>query len=264
MSPAAAVSKLVDRALPASWQDELCRDMEARLRRDLRGQGSKAWVARLVGRIVTDIKPSLRRADAPRAELMALATRLVRAGRPEGELRKQLDSKVDRLLAPVEKRVLKAVDALTESAAAEQALEGEAKQLHRLVLRYNWDDGVETLHQIAEQEEGCALGTALTIYWMARPHYFRRYRKRSEAIDYERKWWDLLRLIEQRIAANEYLHCGIVVDPRSQPHDYDWTRDVYKQIPRRSELPPHVWIRTTATGVESIEPPAARKRKRGA
>ena len=102
MSPAAAVSKLVDRALPASWQDELCRDMEARLGRDLRGQGSKAWVARLVGRIVTDIKPSLRRADAPRAELMALATRLVRACRPEGEIRKQLDSRVDRLLAPVE------------------------------------------------------------------------------------------------------------------------------------------------------------------
>jgi hypothetical protein len=245
------VAKLVERALPAAWQDELCRSLAARVRREARGLGSKAGITRVVARVVTAIKGSLGPADAPRAKLTALATRLIRAGRSEAEVRKRLDGEVDRLLGPLEKRILKGVDAAMTDAGAEVALEDEARRGHRLVLRYNWDDGVETLRELAEDAEACALGTALTIYWMARPHYYRQYRKRSEARDYERPTWDLIRHIEKRIAAGEYLHCGIVFDPRAH-HDTDWTRDVYKALPRRTELPPQVWIRTTATGVESI------------
>ncbi|HXU07087.1 MAG TPA: DUF4274 domain-containing protein [Polyangia bacterium] len=259
--PTANVSKLVDRALPPTWQDELCRDIEARVRQEARGKGSKAWLSRFVAQVVTAIKPTLGPADAPRAELTALAARLIKAGRPEGEVGKQLDQRVDRLFAPIEKRILKVTEVRMKDAVAELALEDEAKRGHRFVLRYNWDDGVETLRELAEDAEACALGTALTIYWKARPHFYRQYRKRSELADYQRPTWDLLRLIERRIAANEYLHFGIVIDPRSQPGDYDWTRDVYAKLPRRVELPPQVWIRTTAAGVERIAPPAARKRR---
>lgn len=194
--------------------------------------------------------------------LLKLAQRLLRKGTPSPELRRQLEQEAEKLLESLVARAEKDYRWASEQLVADATPEKEARKLHRFVTRWNWDGGNEKMREVIEHE-ACSLSTALLVYGLARPHYFRQYKGRREVPAYERPAWDLVRRIGKKIAAGEYRHLGITFDPQTWEKGYDWTKDVYTALPRRVELPAHVWIRTTATGTEPIEPPRPRRRAGG-
>ncbi len=70
------------------------------------------------------------------------------------------------------------------------------KALHHKAQRYNWDDGLQNLEEILENR-ACDHGTALLIYWMGGPGYFRRYRTIADAQVFERPLVRFLRKLEK-------------------------------------------------------------------
>jgi len=44
-------------------------------------------------------------------------------------------------------------------------------ELHRYACSYNWDDGPEPMHWVAERPD-CDLGTAVTVFWLTSPFTF--------------------------------------------------------------------------------------------
>jgi hypothetical protein len=251
----------VDKILPPDWADDLTQDFIATWHRAAKPHGASGTVRRITEELTPQIRAHLGDPERPRARLLALAQRLLRKGTPLPELRRQLEQEAEKLLKPLVTRVEKALDRASQQLVADATLEKEARKLHRIVTRYNWDGGVGTMRDVIEHE-ACALGTALLAYWLARPHYYRQYVSRREVPAYERPKWDLLRRIEENVAAGQYRHLGVAFDPKTWEKGYDWTKDVYGDLPRRIELPAHVWIRTTATGIEPIEPARARRRAR--
>jgi hypothetical protein len=250
------IERAVNRALPAKWQDDLARALIGAWGKAARKHANPATVRRIAHELELRIRSISGSPETPRTRLRTYAARLLRAKTPDRILRRLLDAESERLLAPLVTRAEPLAHAATEQLVAEAGLTKTAQRLHRYVSRYNWDDGVEPMRDLIE-DEACAIGTALLVYWLARPHYYRQYVKRADVGSWERGGWDLVRRIERKLASkteDRFYHLGIVFDPRSWEPGYDWTRDVYTQLPRRTELPARVWIRTTTLGVEAIAP----------
>ena len=126
-------------------------------------------------------------------------------------------------------------------------------KLHRWVEEA-WTLEADERAEIIEREE-CALGTALMLYWRGLPHDYRRYRTRRDTPTFLRAHWDLLRRIEAKMLLDYdeggFLHFGIAFDPQTASPNLDFTDEgeLGGQYP---DLPAHVWIRTTTSGVEPL------------
>jgi hypothetical protein len=133
------------------------------------------------------------------------------------------------------------------------ALVIDAPLLHRFAQRHNWDEGYALLERCVRHPE-CSLATALLLYWLGRPNYFRQYSKRVQVPTFERKNFDFLALIERRTAAGEYEHVGIAFDPRKYKGT-DLTGGVfgYDDLPKKRSLPADVCVALTKTRVVPFE-----------
>ncbi|NCG17663.1 MAG: DUF4274 domain-containing protein [Rhodobacterales bacterium] len=89
----------------------------------------------------------------------------------------------------------------------------------------------------------CDLGTALMVYWMGAPHYYRQYQERDEVQPYERLGWDLLMAVQERIQSGFYVQANIWFDPRNDKQTrsvrgHDWTLDDrLVQLPAKWRIP---------------------------
>ena len=79
----------------------------------------------------------------------------------------------------------------------------DPEELHIFAGLYNWDGGVEDLQRVARHPL-CDLGTALLVYWLGQPGFDLRYSDRDAVPGHRRETWDLLREIEERVAAGAY------------------------------------------------------------
>jgi hypothetical protein len=140
------------------------------------------------------------------------------------------------------------------------ALRIDSALLHRFAAAYHWDDGYDLLKRCIAHEK-CALGTALLIYWMGKPHYFRQWADADDVPDFQRPLFDLLTSIERRVKAGKYKRAGISFDPRRHAKT-DWTAITYDELPKNRELPAHMLIAVTKTKSEPFEPAAKPKRRR--
>jgi hypothetical protein len=95
--------------------------------------------------------------------------------------------------------------------------EMSAEELHAFVDRMNWDGGgADRLTRVLAHPL-CDRGTALIIYWRARPTFYIKYGTRERVRD---KLWpsaladyDMLRDIEQRFQAGDFTTANIPYDP---------------------------------------------------
>ena len=123
----------------------------------------------------------------------------------------------------------------------------DVRALHRFADSYNWDDGIFAMDVVA-RHPGCALGTALLVYWLAKPYWHAQWRSARAADDPE--CFAMLAYIEGRIAKSGYPHAGIAFDPRKEK----LTGDTYDDEPKKRTLPAHVFAATTKAGVVRFEP----------
>ncbi len=123
----------------------------------------------------------------------------------------------------------------------------DARVLHTFANRYNWDDGIFALDAVARQSQ-CALGTALLVYWLAKPYWYAQWRAASAADDPE--CFAMLEYIQARIATGGYAHAGIAFDPRKE----NLTGDTYPEGRKKRALPAHVFAATTKSGVVRFGP----------
>lgn len=191
------------------------------------------------------------------AELAHVAIVDARRGTPRKKIERTLarssKSVVDAWIAT---RISKALDR-AEKEIARRAKERrallarirkmDARRLHAFANRYNWDDGVYALDAVVRHPK-CALGTALLVYWLAKPHWFAQWRSANASDDPET--FRLLAYVEARIARGDYAHAGVAFDPRKER----LVEDTYDEEPKTRALPPHVFAATTRTGVATFAP----------
>jgi hypothetical protein len=88
----------------------------------------------------------------------------------------------------------------------------DPEELHIFVGLYNWDGGVEDLQRVV-RHPFCDLGTAMLVYWRGQPGFYLQYADRAAVPDHAHEVYDLLREIEQRVAAGEYRTAAQPFDP---------------------------------------------------
>lgn len=92
----------------------------------------------------------------------------------------------------------------------------DAFQLHRFVQEYDWDDGAKKLFEVIRNPQ-CDRATALLVYWQSQPEEFAAYPTPADAPPTERKWVELLREIEAKVAASGFATARVGFDV----HDVD-------------------------------------------
>jgi hypothetical protein len=91
----------------------------------------------------------------------------------------------------------------------------DSEELHAFATHWNWDFGRWPLDAILENP-ACEAATALLIYWLGCPEFFRKYanRKEVEADDTgDVEAFDFLSDIEARYIAGEFRVGSIAFDP---------------------------------------------------
>jgi hypothetical protein len=111
-----------------------------------------------------------------------------------------------------------------------------AEELHAFVREMNWDGGgADRLRRVLAHPQ-CDRGTALMIYWLARPTFYLAYETRDRVRD--ELWpsaledYDMLRDIERRFAEGEFASADIAFDPTNDD-GIDHTR----KRPRKRPVP---------------------------
>lgn len=255
--------KLLDRALPPTWVD----DLTANLSKGLVAQAKRSTGARAPAFIRRAFEADVREAlGDPEALRERVAGKIARA-RSDAEARAAAVAFVARELEKLTARITRTiVPAHVERLAVELALHDEARQIHRAVQRWMPTDGPDGVREWLDHE-ACALGTALAIYWRTSPHWYRQWEKRSDVpkeSPWQRKFFTVLKEIERRVERSEFPHAGITFDPTAfGPTRDDLTIDRYSDEPRRWEIPASMLVRVDKDGVESLPPRRARKPRRG-
>ena len=162
-------------------------------------------------------------------------------------LRKHIVSWRERRLQAGRAQAVKAIEAQLRERQRDRAKIAamDARKLHAFTHRYNWDDGIWAMDAVARHLK-CALGTALLVYWLAKPYWYLQWRTATASDD--PVTFEMLRFIEQRVQRGGYAHAGIAFDPR----DEDFTSDTYEGERKVRTLPSHMLIATTKRDVVPI------------
>ena len=116
----------------------------------------------------------------------------------------------------------------------------ETEKLFKKVCKYNWDNGFASLKKMILNEY-CDKGTALFIYWMSRPEWYRQYEENSEIPRHEKKAYQFLKFVEEhypKIVKEE-----IIFDP----YEAKEVGLYENNIEYKSELPKIMYEKTNGT-----------------
>lgn len=122
---------------------------------------------------------------------------------------------------------------------AKDKLTGTEK-LFRKARKYNWDKGYSSLKKMIKNEH-CDQGTALFIYWMSRPEWFRQYLEYSDVPNHERDNYLFLKFVEQQFA--KITKEEIIYDP----FEAEEVGLYHDDITYKTELPEIRYKRTNGT-----------------
>ena len=86
------VTKLVDRALPATWPDDLAAKLGTTWRKTARRYASPARLRGIADQLADELRASFGDPERPRRQLQTRARTLLRDARPEREIRRALDA----------------------------------------------------------------------------------------------------------------------------------------------------------------------------
>ncbi|MGW6128532.1 DUF4274 domain-containing protein [Cellulomonas sp. NPDC055163] len=113
--------------------------------------------------------------------------------------------------------------------------EATPQQRHTFVRGTNYDDG-DALIRFVLDDPSTDRATALAAYWMLGAGFHTRFATATDAHDYQRRTWELLRTIEDRYAAGFYADHGLGFDPTdddgaSWTTEYDGLAPVARPVP---------------------------------
>jgi hypothetical protein len=109
------------------------------------------------------------------------------------------------------------------------------EELHEFVDHWNWDGGTEPIRR-ALAHPLCDRGTALMVYWRIDPIFYLKPEHDTRAKVEANLWpdavvhWDMLREIEQRLAANRFRTAEVAFDPMND-RGRDRTKQRFKKKP---------------------------------
>jgi hypothetical protein len=116
----------------------------------------------------------------------------------------------------------------------------ETEKLFRRACKYNWDNGFTSLKKMILNEH-CDKGTALFIYWMSRPEWYRQYTKVNEVPSHEISGYLFIKFVEEqysKISKEE-----IIFDP----YEANEVGMYEKDIKYKSALPKIMYSKTNGT-----------------
>lgn len=220
----------VRRALPESWAVDFADRFEAGWQKAIKNGAPAAWPASFRDKLLGDVYREF--LDRLRAEELSgpLLDQVERALASE-PTHHMTRAQVKRLATAAATRHAEAwIEPLLEEAAmcAAARIEDEIqaaramirrirqlrpKELHRFASQYNWDDGYLFLFEIV-RSPNCALGTAVMLYRLGRPHCFLQYSSRRDVPRYCIDNYDLLIEIEERIRRGELQDHAVRYDTR--------------------------------------------------
>ena len=90
----------------------------------------------------------------------------------------------------------------------------EAIKLFLAAAEHNWDDGTKALARILD-DPACDRGTALMIFWRARPAYYAAFASDAEVPAVNSEVLGLLREVERRLLGGRYTAEVVAYDPAS-------------------------------------------------
>ena len=126
----------------------------------------------------------------------------------------------------------------------------DAAALHRFATRTTLEDGGPALDAVV-RHASCSLGTALLVYWRAKPYWYAQWASADECED--PRVFAMMEAIEQRVASGGYAHAGVVFDPRREK----FHQAVFRELEKKRSLPTEVFTATTKTGVLRFAPTSA-------
>jgi hypothetical protein len=117
-------------------------------------------------------------------------------------------------------------------------------QMDRFVRHWNWDCGDDPINWIVRQPR-CDLGTAMRVYWVMEPNWFRQWVKQADAPAFAREHWTMLHEVQDRILSGFYKSRDIAFDPQRDVINgkvRNWTaRNLDDHDKFRRELPLEVY-----------------------
>lgn len=100
----------------------------------------------------------------------------------------------------------------------------KAEKLHGKARHYNWDNGMDGLYDII-QDEHCDKATALMIFWMGRPEWDLQYENRDEVDSFRLEEYDFLEnLLLDYLGGNFDDRQSLHFDP-ADDNGEDWTNE---------------------------------------
>lgn len=92
-----------------------------------------------------------------------------------------------------------------------------SEELHYLVQALNWDDEktADAIRWVIRQS-ACDLGTALYIYWMNEPSFWKKAEAENDIPAWGKESYELHKDLEARLLAGSFIKRAIAFDPRKE------------------------------------------------
>lgn len=100
----------------------------------------------------------------------------------------------------------------------------DPEELHEFTMRWNWDFGHWALEEILNNS-ACEAATALLIYWLAAPEFYRQFRDRDAVVaaNADVDGFDFITSVEARYVADSFPLGSISFDPRHPGERYGYS-----------------------------------------
>lgn len=142
-------------------------------------------------------------------------------------------------------------EALQDKAILAYAKQASPKELHQMVMEWNWDNADPFLTWLTDNS-ATDKGTILMIYWRYGPRYYKQFadretmmREHSHTGDY-----DLVEAIEQKYISGFYTNEQFVFDPTVADNSGTIWSEEYNDTPLVREIPSIMFEKTRGVIVE--------------
>jgi len=121
------------------------------------------------------------------------------------------------------------------------------KERHQLVQGWNWDSNSEVLTWIAN-DPSTDKATALKMYWMAAPGYYKQYASIEDVPKYAVGDYNFVINIETKYVSGFYKNHNFAFDPDNDEQGEGWTA-AYPNLETKSEIPAVMYEKLTGEEV---------------
>ena len=129
-------------------------------------------------------------------------------------------------------------EALCDATVLEYAASATPRIWHQMVMDWNWDSGLYFFQWLLNNP-ATDRATALMLYWMGGPRWFKQVANRTEAHATKDpyislKFFDFSEELEAKYAAGYFTNSHFAYDPAHDHDGYDWTKEYADKVAVRA------------------------------